>query len=131
MHDPIFQRARVLTGPTGSGKTRLALDLAETLNAEIVSMDSMAIYRGMAISAARLHENDFRRITRALEVWELTQMPISSWQTQWTSDTREVQETPQVLWLDMPREELYKRINARVKAMFHAGLVDEVMALHA
>jgi tRNA dimethylallyltransferase len=48
-----FASARVLTGPTGSGKTRLALDLAGRLGAEIVSMDSMAVYRGMDIGTAK------------------------------------------------------------------------------
>src|SRR5207253_2686560 len=34
-------------------------------------------------TAARLHANDLRRVIRALEVWELTGRPISSWQVQW------------------------------------------------
>lgn len=42
-----------LTGPTSSGKTTLALELAERLNAEIISLDSMAIYRGMDIGTAK------------------------------------------------------------------------------
>src|SRR5207302_1441774 len=48
-----FTDALVLTGPTGSGKTALALDLAERLGAEIVSMDSMALYRGMDVGTAK------------------------------------------------------------------------------
>jgi tRNA dimethylallyltransferase len=31
-----------------------------------------------------------------------------------------------VLWLDLPREQLYERIDRRVEAMFAAGLIDEV-----
>jgi tRNA dimethylallyltransferase len=42
-----------LTGPTASGKTALALELAARLDAEIVSLDSMAIYRGMDIGTAK------------------------------------------------------------------------------
>jgi tRNA dimethylallyltransferase len=42
-----------LTGPTSSGKTALAIAVAEQLNAEIISMDSMAIYRGMDIGTAK------------------------------------------------------------------------------
>jgi tRNA dimethylallyltransferase len=48
-----FASARVLTGPTGAGKTRLALEIAARLEAEIVSMDSMAVYRGMDIGTAK------------------------------------------------------------------------------
>jgi tRNA dimethylallyltransferase len=77
-------------------------------------------------TAARLHPNDVRRVVRALEVWELTDRPISAWQQQWSAG-----ETPgnQVLWLDLPRDELYARINARVEQMITAGLVDEVRGL--
>lgn len=42
-----------LTGATASGKTRVSLELAKRLNAEIVSLDSMAIYRGMDIGTAK------------------------------------------------------------------------------
>jgi tRNA dimethylallyltransferase len=240
-----FPQTLILTGPTGSGKSGLALELAERLGAEIVSMDSMALYRRMDIgtakptpderrrvphhlidvldpwesasvawwleraavccqditrrgrrplfvggtplylkvllhglfdgppadeasrcrlseeaaagggsslharlaavdpvSAARLHPNDLRRIIRALEVWELTGRPISAWQTQWESGSGvrgqesgdrsqgSVQLTPeQCLWLDLPRAELYARIDARVERMIAEGLVEEVRAL--
>jgi tRNA dimethylallyltransferase len=42
-----------LTGVTATGKTRIALALAAKLNAEIISLDSMAIYRGMDIGTAK------------------------------------------------------------------------------
>lgn len=42
-----------LSGPTASGKTQVALDLANRLDAEIVSLDSMAVYRGMDIGTAK------------------------------------------------------------------------------
>lgn len=42
-----------LTGATASGKTSVALHMAERLNAEIISMDSMAIYRDMNIGTAK------------------------------------------------------------------------------
>ncbi|HEX5270709.1 MAG TPA: tRNA (adenosine(37)-N6)-dimethylallyltransferase MiaA [Gemmataceae bacterium] len=230
--DP-FRDALVLTGPTGSGKSALAVELAERLGGEIVSMDSMALYRGMDVgtakpdaeqrrrvphhlidvldpwesasvawwlgraaeyvreiasrgrralfvggtplylkallhglfdgppadvelrrrlteeadrdgtaalharlaavdpaSAARLHPNDARRIIRALEVWELTGRPLSDWQTQWSAPTHHSPlTTHQVLWLDLPRDELYARIDARVLQMFDAGLLDEAAAL--
>lgn len=42
-----------LLGPTASGKTRVALALAGKLNAEILSMDSMLVYRGMDLGTAK------------------------------------------------------------------------------
>jgi tRNA dimethylallyltransferase len=43
----------VLAGPTASGKTALALTLAEQFDGEIVSCDSVAVYRGMEIGTAK------------------------------------------------------------------------------
>lgn len=42
-----------LAGPTACGKTALSLALAEKLNAEIVALDSMTLYRGMDIGTAK------------------------------------------------------------------------------
>ncbi|MGF1578666.1 MAG: tRNA (adenosine(37)-N6)-dimethylallyltransferase MiaA [Gemmataceae bacterium] len=225
----VFQRALVLTGPTGCGKTRAALSLAKCMDAEIVSVDSMAIYRGMDIgtakpsveerlevphhlidvldpwesasvawwleeaallcddiqnrgkkvlfvggtalylkamisglfdgppasaelrerleaeaaaegreslhlrlhqidpeSANKLHPNDLRRVVRALEVFELTGKPLSAWQQEWNVERKW---GPRCVWIDLPRTELYERIDLRVEQMFQAGLVDEVVRL--
>jgi tRNA dimethylallyltransferase len=43
----------VLTGPTASGKTRLAIDVARHLGAEIVSADSQQVYRGLEVGTAK------------------------------------------------------------------------------
>ena len=42
-----------VVGPTASGKTALAVELAKKLNAEVISCDSMQIYRGMDIGTAK------------------------------------------------------------------------------
>ncbi len=224
-----FENAFILTGPTASGKSQLALTVAERLGAEIVSMDSMALYRGMdvgtakpgpddrrrvphhlldvldpwesasvawwlrraaeccrdieergrrvlfvggtplylkallyglfdgppadeglrrrlteeaerlgspilharlaavdAVSAARLHPNDVRRIVRGLEVWQLTGRPLSVWQTQWSVPPSAARP---VLFLNPPRAELYARIDERVRRMIADGLAEEAAAL--
>jgi tRNA dimethylallyltransferase len=43
----------VIVGPTASGKTALALHLAETFNGEIVSCDAVAVYRGLDVGSAK------------------------------------------------------------------------------
>jgi tRNA dimethylallyltransferase len=223
-----FADARILTGPTGSGKSSLALELAERLNAEIVCMDSMTLYRGMDIgtakptaaeqarvphhlldvldpwesgsvawwleraaeacrlirgrnrcplfvggtpfylkalrcglfeappvdpavrqkleaeagrlgneafhrrladvdptAAARLHPNDVRRVVRALEVYESTGRPISDMQQTWDAPP-DVGLRIACVYLDWPRDELYRRIDARVSAMLASGWVEEI-----
>jgi tRNA dimethylallyltransferase len=257
----IFTEARILAGPTASGKTELGLEIAEQLNAEIVSMDSMALYRGLDIgtakpsredrnrvrhhlidvldpwesasvawwlhqaelccreiegrgkqvlfvggtplylkallrglfdgppadpelrqrltqegeregrevlhrrlaqvdpvSATRLHPHDVRRVVRALEVWEITGQPISAWQKEWRSHDHQVRkiedresridcchEAPppsildprssifdlrcRCLWLEVPRDELYTRINDRVRQMMAKGWLEEAANL--
>jgi len=52
----------VLAGPTASGKTSLALTLAERFSGEIVSCDSVAIYRGMEIGTAKPSLADRARV---------------------------------------------------------------------
>jgi len=221
-----------LTGPTACGKTEVGVALAERIGAEIVSMDSMALYRGMDLGTAkplarqreavphhlvdvlephqeyslaqyldaaqtcidairgrgrevlfvggtplylkgllrgifegppadwqlrrqleeearshapghlhgrlaevdpaaaqRLHPKDTRRLIRALEVFLKTGRPISALQQQF--DAGLAAEACRVFVLDWPREELHRRIDRRVEAMFSAGLVDEVRQLLA
>lgn len=46
-------RVLAIVGPTAVGKTALAIELAKRLNGEIISCDSMQIYRGMDIGTAK------------------------------------------------------------------------------
>ena len=52
LDDP-FHRAVYLTGPTASGKTAVGVELARRLDAELVALDSMTLYRGMDIGTAK------------------------------------------------------------------------------
>ncbi|HVU88521.1 MAG TPA: tRNA (adenosine(37)-N6)-dimethylallyltransferase MiaA [Pirellulales bacterium] len=221
-----------LTGPTAAGKSAVGIELARRLSGEIISLDSMALYRGMDIGTAkpsaderaavphhlldviepheafslaqyvdaaervtadvlsrgrtpifvggtplylkallrgmfqgpaadwefrerltaeaaahdpgwlheqvrevdaaaadRLHPQDTKRLIRVLEVFEKTGQPITALQQQF--DHARPASQCRVFVLDWPREELYRRINARVGSMFAAGLVDEVRRLIA
>ena len=55
-----------LTGPTASGKTRIGLELAGLLDAEIVSLDSMTVYRDMDIGTAKPTPDERRRVPHHL-----------------------------------------------------------------
>lgn len=56
----------VITGPTASGKTSLALDVAERLGAHIISADSRQIYRGIPITTAVPTEAERNRVPHHL-----------------------------------------------------------------
>ena len=222
----------MLLGPTAVGKTELSLDLAEALGTDIISGDSMCIYRGFDIgsakpsqeeqarvthhlvdvldadesfsvtefvtrvgtlvhaqeaagqlpfivggtglyikaliegydfnksqehgafrramariaerrgnarvhgflahrdpaTAARLHANNLRRVIRALEVVRYGAERISQ---ERAMDTGDAPYHAFVIGLTRERAHLYARINARVEAMFAAGLAEEVAALLA
>ncbi|MCE9527101.1 MAG: tRNA (adenosine(37)-N6)-dimethylallyltransferase MiaA [Planctomycetales bacterium] len=232
MSSPTATNCWFLTGPTAAGKTKVGLELAERIGAEIVSLDSMTLYIGMDIGtakptaedrarvphhlldlvpptddfslaeyldaahekindiksrgkevlfvggtalylksllrgvyqgpppdwefreaiekelevvglselhkrlqvidpllAAKLHPNDKRRIIRALEVFRVTGEPLSHRQTHF--DEGRTASQCKVFVLSWTREEIHQRIDARVDAMFAAGLVEEVRRLLA
>jgi hypothetical protein len=79
-----YPQTLVLTGPTGCGKSQLALDLAERFDAEIVSMDSMALHRHIDIGTAGLA---FPPIPEELAA-RLTE------QGEWLFSTREIDASP-------------------------------------
>jgi len=61
-----FQDCWFLTGPTAAGKTAVGVALAERLGADIVSMDSMAVYRGMDIGTAKPTPDERQRVAHHL-----------------------------------------------------------------
>ncbi len=67
-----------------------------------------------------------RRVIRALEVYHATGRPITYWQEKGPPAWQTL-----ILGLSCPRDELYRRIDARVDAMMQVGLVEEVRGLLA
>lgn len=90
-------------------------------------------------SAQQIQKGDLRRVVRALEVYQKTGHPISSWQQEWGGHySSKVQgfkgsSVPATLMviLSLDRRELYQRIEERVERMFQEGLVEEVRRLMA
>ncbi|MBL8823496.1 MAG: tRNA (adenosine(37)-N6)-dimethylallyltransferase MiaA [Planctomycetia bacterium] len=222
----LFECCLILTGPTASGKSAVALQLAKTFQTEIISMDSMTIYRGMDIGTAkpseqeqkeiphhlidvldpwekssvawwltqarsiaekilargkcpiivggtplylkairyglfegpeidpairadletrtnvelhqqlsevdqaaaqRIHLNDHKRLVRALEVYLSTGQTITHWQQQF--DQQPKPRSVPVFCIEVDRQELYRRIEARIDSMMQSGWLDEVQRL--
>ncbi len=113
-------------GPSADKKIR------ERLNYEAQQLGTEKLYKKLKlidpITAERLHRNDLKRIIRALEVYELTAKPISSFQSQFG----QLHNDYDMLFLGLryQREHLNRRINKRVKKMIEAGLIEEVRALY-
>ena len=67
-------RALAITGPTASGKTALAIEVAKALGCEIISLDSMQIYRKMDIGTAKPSREEMQGIVHhMLDVAEPTE----------------------------------------------------------
>lgn len=87
-----------------------------------------------SVAAARIHPNDRRRIVRALEVFESTGRPMSSFQTDWNSPGfgNETESAKlNAVRIDWPRDGLYARIDERVSRMLAGGWRDECERLLA
>ena len=108
-------------GPPADAAVRDALKAVpgDELHRRLAEVDPAA--------AARIHANDQRRVVRALEVYELTGRPISSFQTEWADPVSR----HRAVWigLNWDKDVLNRRINARVRRMVAAGWVDEVRTL--
>lgn len=78
-------------------------------------------------SHQRLNPNDFVRVSRALEVYELSGRPLSEL---WASHGfREQRFEVQLVGIRHPREELHQRIERRIARMFEQGWLEEVRGL--
>lgn len=80
-------------------------------------------------AAARLHMNDVRRVSRALEIYRLTGMTQAEHARRDRHRSGDYNEV--IFALDWPRDVLYARIDARVDTMLEDGLIDEVRTLMA
>ncbi len=81
-------------------------------------------------TAGRLHENDKKRVVRALEIYELAGKPLSSFGNDFHNDSGAEPPFPSVrVGLTMDRALLYGRIERRVEKMLAGGLVDETRAI--
>ncbi len=134
----------ILTGGTGFYIQALLYDIDFTENDADPSyrerLESLAKERGASYlhgllrerdpgAAEEIHENNVKRVIRALEFYEKTGKPISE-----HNQTEREKESPYrfaYVILNRDRAELYRRIDLRVDAMLEKGLLDEVKGLKA
>jgi tRNA dimethylallyltransferase len=84
-------RVLVLSGPTAIGKTNLSLELAHRLNGEIISADSMQVYKGMNIGTDKVSKAEQERIPHHLIDIVSPQEPFNAYQF-WEHAQRATQE---------------------------------------
>ena len=56
----------LIYGPTASGKSKFAVDLAKKINGEIINADSMQVYKELKILSARPYQKDYKKIRHHL-----------------------------------------------------------------
>jgi tRNA dimethylallyltransferase len=106
-------------------------DVRQRLHKEVADKGSPVLHKRLVQcdpgAAARIHPNDTYRVLRALEVFESSGQTISAWQKPHAFKNK-VYDTLQI-GLNMPRQDLYARIDQRVDQMIAQGLLDEVQGL--
>ena len=107
--------------PLPPGDPELRREL-EQLSPGTLASRLMALDPG---SASQLNLQNPRHVTRALEICLLTGQPASELKQSWAMPRSGVRG----VFLDLPREILYERINARTQGMVAAGVIPEVAAL--
>ncbi|MFE2996463.1 tRNA (adenosine(37)-N6)-dimethylallyltransferase MiaA [Nocardia sp. NPDC059246] len=85
-------RPIAVVGPTATGKSDLALDLAQRLDGEIVNIDAMQLYRGMDIGTAKLPVSERRGIPHhQLDVLDITETAtVASYQAAARADVEAI-----------------------------------------
>lgn len=109
-------------------------DIRDTLRAQLSMEGSEALHQVLGQhdpeTAARLHPTDGQRIARALEVFEASGRPISSWQKERTTPLVKSDSATKIV-LEPDRQVLAQRISDRFDSMVLYGALDEVRALNA
>ena len=120
-YNALFHAALNVSLPCDPATRRRYEQLAESEGADVLHRMLSEID---AVTATRLHPNDVRRVSRALEIYDLTGTPPSRLYHEGEKSRSEMD----VLYigLNRPRTELFKNIEARVRKQFSSGYPEEV-----
>ncbi|GAB4072655.1 tRNA (adenosine(37)-N6)-dimethylallyltransferase MiaA [Barrientosiimonas marina] len=110
--------------PRDENVTRRLEEELKTLGADKLYENLKAIDPDQAV---KIHPNNHQRLIRALEIYETTGKTMSDYQQDQPENSPY---SPILLGLEMDRQLLYQRINARVEQMLEQGLVEEVRLLY-
>ena len=85
-------------GPTGVGKSNLAVQIALALNGEIINADSMQVYKGLDIITNKMPANERKGITHHLmdEIDPMNDFTVQDWKTKESKSNRFVNYTTQI-----------------------------------
>ncbi|MGB1006556.1 MAG: tRNA (adenosine(37)-N6)-dimethylallyltransferase, partial [Thalassobaculaceae bacterium] len=83
MTEPTYPPVIAILGPTASGKSALALDLATRLNGVVINADSMQVYRDLRVLTARPDDSELARAPHRLYGFQPADTPCSAaqWRT--------------------------------------------------
>ena len=109
-------------------RAKLNATSIQELRSQLIALDPR--------SARKIDTQNRRRLVRAVEICLLTGKAASTQRTQWRSaagvaDTDRARSMTRGTFVFRDRDELYARINHRVKAMFENGVIEEVRAIGA
>lgn len=99
----MLNKCIVIVGPTGVGKTKLSIELAKKLNAEVINADSTQVYKGLDIATAKVTKKDTEGIVHHL------------------IDIKDINEDYTVFDYQKDAEEIIKDINSRGKRVIIVG----------
>lgn len=106
------------------------ISIKKRLNKEMAETGIKPLYEKLCQldppSAEKIHPNNVHRIVRALEVYEITGVPLSEYHNE---KTVPAPFDPLFIGLNIDRQQLYRQIEKRVDRMLEIGLVDEVKTL--
>lgn len=94
-------------------------------NLNNIELYDLLLSKNPNLDKEKIHPNNRKRVLRALEVYEQTNMSIQSF-----NKKDEALYDYYIVYLSLDRECLYERINKRVDIMVKDGLIDEVKALY-
>lgn len=117
----------LVDSPSGAGDIRAALHEEAARRGNEAMLEELR--RVDPASADRMHPNNLVRIVRALEVYRMTGIPLSRYQSE--HDFGQLRYQALQIAIKVDRGELYRRIEQRVDQMMDQGLVDEVRGLLA